>query len=112
MRRVYIIGTLFIWVTNMKSNGIRITVQVKPGAIQNAVTRFKDDVLQVKVAAPPVEGRANKELIVYLSKVFGVRKSNVVIEKGLTSRRKIISIVGLNQEQLVAALSEVLASGT
>ena len=105
-------STLFILVTGVTSNSIRITVQVKPGASQNAVTGFKDDVLQVKVTAPPVEGRANKDLIAYLSKIFSVRKSDVVIEKGLTSRRKIISVAGLNQGQLKVALSEVLTSGT
>ncbi len=93
------------------NDGIRIAVHVKPGASRNATAGLVGDVLQVKVAAPPVEGKANKELIAYLSKIFGVGKSDVVIEKGLTSRRKILSIYGLNQSQFESILSTVLASG-
>lgn len=80
---------------------IRIVVRVQPNAERNEVLGFKDDVLRMKIAAPPVKGKANQELITFLSDILGVRKSNLAIEKGITGRRKVISITGLTQTQII-----------
>ena len=92
----------------MSENVVRMAVHVQPGARQNLIVGFANDALQVKVAAPPVKGKANKELVVFLSKTLGVSKSSVVIEKGLASKRKIISIAGLTQEQFEAKLQNLV----
>ncbi len=78
-----------------------IIVQVQPNASQNKVIRFADGVLQLKIAAPPVKGKANQELIRFLSDILGVAKSNLTVEKGTTSKRKVISIQGLAQEEVM-----------
>jgi len=65
---------------------------------------FKAGVLQVRIAAPPVKGKANDELMRLLSDVLGVSKSNLAIEKGVTSRKKTIVITGLGQDQVVKLL--------
>jgi len=88
----------------------RIAVQVQPNASQNKVLRFQDGVLQVRIAAAPVKGKANRELINFLSDILGISKSNLTIEQGLTSRKKVISINGLTQSQALAQL-EKLVSG-
>ncbi len=82
----------------------RITVQVQPGAGQSKVVSFTSNILQVKIAAPPVKGRANKELMGFLSGLLGVSKSSINIEKGMTSRRKLIAISGLTQAQVLERL--------
>ena len=83
----------------------RISVQVYPNAAKNEVVDFIDGVLRVKVAAPPVKGKANKELIALISRVLGVDKSRVSISRGHTSRRKVIAIDGLSQEEITKRLS-------
>ena len=65
-----------------------------------------DGVLQLKIAAPPVKGKANQELIKFLSDIMGVAKGNLTIEKGATSRRKVISIQGLGQEEVLGRIRE------
>ncbi len=60
--------------------------------------------LRVKVAAPPVRGKANKELIDFLSQLLGISKSSIAIEKGLTSRKKVIAVKGLSQTQILERL--------
>ena len=80
---------------------IRIVVRVQPNAGRNEVFGFKDDVLRMRIAAPPVKGKANQELITFLSDILGVRKSNLAIEKGVTGKRKVISITGLTQTQII-----------
>lgn len=82
----------------------KIAVHTQPSASQNEVVGFKDGVLWVRLVAPPVKGKANQELIKLLSDVLGVSKSNLTIEKGITSRRKTVAIRGLGQEQVVRLL--------
>ena len=78
----------------------RITVRVQPKAKRNQVVRFEDGVLYLKIAAPPVKGKANGALLAFLSDILGVSKSRLSIEKGATSRTKVISIAGLTQEEV------------
>lgn len=82
----------------------KIAVHTQPNASQNEVVGFKEGVLWVRLVAPPVKGKANQELIKLLSDVLGVSKSNLTIEKGITSRRKTVAIRGLGQEQVVRLL--------
>lgn len=76
-------------------------LKVTPNAGRSVITDFTDGVLHVKVAAPPVKGKANRELIELLSKTMGVSKSAVRIVKGQTSRNKAVSIEGLSLEEII-----------
>ncbi|HEY91185.1 MAG TPA: YggU family protein [Dehalococcoidia bacterium] len=86
--------------------GARLNIQVQPGASRNMITRYADGVLHVKIAAPPVRGKANQELVKFLSKVLGVSKSSVIIEKGTTSRRKVVLVEGMKQADAEAILGK------
>ena len=90
----------------MKGERATIIVQVQPNASQNKLVGFADGVLQLKIAAPPVKGKANQELIKFLSDILGVARSNLTIEKGATSKRKVIAIEGLGQEEVVGRLEK------
>ena len=79
----------------------KIITVVQPNASQNEVLGFKDGVLHVRIAAPPIKGKANRELIRFLSDVLGVSRSKLTIEKGMTGKRKVIGINGLTQNQVV-----------
>ena len=85
----------------MKKERTLITVQVQPGASRNQVTRYADGVLHVRIAAPPVRGKANRELIAFLSDVLGVSRSSISIEKGHTSRRKVIAVEDMEQGEVM-----------
>ena len=87
----------------------RIAIQAHPGAKRNQVSRFEDGVWHLKIAAPPTEGKANRELIEFLSEILGVSKSHIAIEKGLASHRKLVAIEGLSKEDIKARLSIVIA---
>lgn len=87
-----------------------ITVRVYPNATKNGVVGFSDGVWQVRVAAPPIKGKANKELISFLSKVLGVGRSSLSITKGHTTRSKLITVDGLTQEELMKRLSSAVSS--
>jgi uncharacterized protein (TIGR00251 family) len=78
----------------------RITIRVQPDAKRNEVIRFEDGVLSIKIAAPPVKGKANQSLIAFLSDILGVSKSRLSIEKGTTSRMKVIAVEGMKQAEV------------
>jgi len=82
----------------------RISLHVYPNALRNEIVGFSDGVLGVKVAAPPVKGQANRELVAFLSQVLGVSQSRLAILRGHTSRNKLISVSGLSQEEVLRRL--------
>jgi uncharacterized protein (TIGR00251 family) len=93
----------------MKEEQAKLVVQVQPGASRNKVTGFKEGVLYIRIAEPPVRGKANQELIKYLSGILGIDKSRIAIQKGTTSKRKLITISQLNQDQVVKNITSWLA---
>jgi uncharacterized protein (TIGR00251 family) len=78
---------------------------VHPNAARNELAGFSEGVLRVKVAAPPVRGKANRELIAFLAQKLGLSKGDLTILKGHTSRNKLVSIAGLTREELNQRLS-------
>ena len=78
---------------------------VRPNATKSEVVGFADGVFQVRVAAPPVKGKANKELIAFLSQFPDVSKSNLTILKGHTTKHKVIAIKDLSHEEVMKRLS-------
>jgi len=69
-------------------------VHVKPRAKVSKVLSVQGSELTVCVAAPPVDGAANEELVRTLAEHFGVPKRSVLIEKGQGSRTKLVRVVG------------------
>ena len=88
-----------------KIKSSRLPVKVTPNAGRNEITGFKEGVLQVRIGAPPDKGKANKELVDFLSAILGVRKSAVLIVKGQTSRHKVIAIEGMSNKEILKRLS-------
>ena len=92
----------------MAWNETRISLRVYPNAARSEVIGFTDGVLRVKVASPPVMGKANRELITLLSRVLGIAKNNLTIKKGHTNRSKVVDIYGLSQEDIIERLSPMV----
>ncbi|MEY3221490.1 MAG: hypothetical protein RLZZ203_346 [Cyanobacteriota bacterium] len=67
-------------------------VKVKPNAKQQKIEELADGSLSVHLKSPPVDGKANEELIKLLAKNFDVPKSSIRIKSGATSRQKLIEI--------------------
>ena len=76
------------------NRGLTFAVRVVPRASRSELVGEQRGALRVRIAAPPVEGAANKELIKLLSKSFRLPKNAVQIISGLTSRNKIVRIQG------------------
>jgi uncharacterized protein (TIGR00251 family) len=77
---------------------MRIVIRVRPGASRTAVGGSHDGALVVRVAAPAVDGRANEAALRALAKALGVRRRDVVLVSGATSRTKVIDVNGASQQ--------------
>jgi len=84
-------------------DGVRLAVRVTPRAKRNALagTIAGADgrpLLAIRLAAPPIDGAANKALLAFLADLFGLPKSAVAILSGETGRRKIVRLAGIDVE--------------
>ena len=91
----------------MKEEQATIVVQVQPNASQNKLACFKEGVWHLRIAAPPIKGKANQELLKFLSDILGIGKDDLTIAKGTTGKRKVIVIKGLAQNQVMEQLEKV-----
>lgn len=79
-------------------------VLVQPRASRTKVVGEHDGRLKIALAAPPVDGEANAALIEFLSDELGVRKAEITLLDGDTSRRKRLSVRGVAPAQVMAML--------
>jgi uncharacterized protein (TIGR00251 family) len=63
------------------------------------------DAVKLAITAPPVDGKANHAVVEYLSDLFRVPKSSIVIVSGETGRNKLIAVRGMRAEQVLKALN-------
>jgi len=82
------------------SSGIRMTVHVKPRSAETKLIIEADGEITLHVTAPPLEGKANKEIVKWLAKKFGKSSSQVRLIAGLHSKTKIIEILDVNQAEV------------
>jgi uncharacterized protein (TIGR00251 family) len=79
-----------------RAGTVRLRVRVKPRASKDRVVGVRDGMLEVAVAAPPVDGEANLALCSFLAKTLGLPRSAVQVVSGETARFKLLSLSGLD----------------
>jgi uncharacterized protein YggU (UPF0235/DUF167 family) len=91
------------------SYSFRITFWVKPRAPMTRLIGRHGDGWKVELKAPPEGGRANEELLAFLAKLLGVRKENLCLLSGASSRRKVVSVespLPMDLERVLARAAE------
>ena len=86
------------------SQGLSLSLAIQPGARKNQIVGEFDGCLKLKIAAPPVDGEANKAVLSWLAKLLGLKKSQLELASGATSRRKIIKIQGVTPDAVLSLL--------
>lgn len=71
---------------------ITLTLHIQPGAKKTEVVGLHGDALKIRLAAPPVDGKANAALIGFVAERLGLAKSAVSLKSGQTSRRKVLEV--------------------
>lgn len=80
------------------AGGVRVSVHAQPGAKRTEVVGLHGEALKVRIQAPPLEGRANDELIRFLADTLSVPRANVSLLRGEKSRAKVFEISGVQEK--------------
>ena len=81
-----------------------IRVKLIPRSSRSRIAGKDGEAYKVKVNSPPVDGKANKELISLISKTLGISKGSIEIISGKTSRIKLLRLRGIDKESVVALM--------
>ncbi len=98
------------------ADGITLALRLTPRAARDAIGGIVDDadgrpLLRVRLAAPPVEGAANRALVALLAAGFALRKADVTIRAGETGRVKRVHLAG-DPPALLRRLGELVPAAT
>lgn len=86
-------------------DGIELSIVVQPRASKTRLVGEHGGALKIQLAAPPVDGEANAELLEFLSRLFGVARRQVELVSGEASRRKRVQVRGVDEAQARARLA-------
>ena len=89
-----------------KDEGLIIRLKISPNASKNEIIRSSDGI-KIKITAQPIDGKANKCLVEFISKKYKIPKSSIEIVRGETSKEKTILIKNLDNDKLEIIKSEL-----
>lgn len=82
------------WFRIANDGRITLTLHIQPGAKKTEFSGLHGDALKIRLAAPPVDGKANEALLRFVADSLGLAKSAVILKSGQTSRRKVLEVTG------------------
>jgi len=80
-------------------DGLTLTLRISPNASKNEIIKTPEGI-KVKITAQPIDGKANKALVEYLSKLWKIPKTSIEIIRGETSKEKILLFKNLTPEKI------------
>lgn len=92
-----------------KGGRVWLRVLVKPQSRKAGLLGLHAGSLKIAVKAPPLEGRANQDLIEVLADLLGCARSQLTVEQGASSRNKLVSVSGLDRNRILRILEKLLS---
>ena len=86
--------------------GVDLQLYIQPRASRTRAVGTHGDALKLQVAAPPVDGEANAELVEFLARTLGVTRTSVQLLAGDGARRKRVRVLGSTVDAVLQALGE------
>jgi uncharacterized protein (TIGR00251 family) len=77
-----------------------LSLHIQPGAKKSEVAGLHGAALKIRLAAPPVDGKANAALLAFVAKQLNLPKSAVSLKSGQTSRQKVVRVEGADEARL------------
>lgn len=94
------------WVRQDDSGSLTLRLHIQPGARKTEIVGSHGDALKIRLAAPPVDGKANAALIAFLAGELGVPKAQVELVGGASSRGKLLRVSGASAEAVARFLTK------
>jgi len=89
---------------NEKDGAVTIRVRVQPRAPRTELAGEHDGALKLRIASPPVDGKANEECMRYLAKLLKVSATSIEIIAGESSRNKVVRVSNTSARRVLEAL--------
>jgi uncharacterized protein (TIGR00251 family) len=93
------------WYRQAADGRITLTLHIQPGAKKTEFAGLHGDALKIRLAAPPVDGKANEALVKFVAETLKLPKSAVNLKSGQTSRRKVLEVQGADASAIAAFAS-------
>jgi uncharacterized protein len=77
-----------------------IKVLLSPNASNSRVLKWHEEQIKIAISSPPTEGKANKELLVFLAKLLNIAKNRLKIIRGQKSKSKQVEVLGISLEKV------------
>ena len=90
------------WFRVAADGRITLTLHIQPGAKKTEFAGRHGDALKIRLAAPPVDGKANEALIKFVAETLKLPKSAVSLKSGQSSRSKVLEVIGADAAQVAA----------
>ncbi|MCP4342540.1 MAG: YggU family protein [Desulfobulbaceae bacterium] len=87
---------------------VLLRLHIQPKASKSRIVGLHDGCLKIAVAAPPVEGKANKAVVKLLADFLGVPARDVAVKSGVQSRRKVVAVKALDATKIRNMLEKML----
>jgi uncharacterized protein (TIGR00251 family) len=88
----------------MTGESALLSIRVQPRAKRDEVVGERAGAIVIRLAAPPVDGKANAALTAFIAKAAGVPRSRVEIVRGASARDKLVRVTGVAEDALRRAL--------
>jgi len=77
-------------------DGVTLSLHIQPGAKSSEIVGLHGDALKVRLAAPPVDGKANAALLEFIADCLEVARNRVELKSGQSTRRKVLAVAGID----------------
>ncbi|GHU13098.1 UPF0235 protein [Betaproteobacteria bacterium] len=94
------------WFHIDKDGGFCLALHIQPGAKKSGVAGLHGEALKIRLAAPPVDGKANAALLAFVAEWLNVPKQAVTLKSGQTSRQKVVRVEGVDASALAALVTD------
>ena len=93
------------WFRLTAAGGATLSLHVQPGAKKSECAGLHGEALKIRLAAPPVDGKANEALLRFLAQRLAIPRQQISLKSGQTSRQKVVEIESVTAERLAALLT-------
>lgn len=94
----------------IKDNSFFISLLIQPNSKKTEIQGIHDNKLKVRIHSPPVDGKANEEVIRFFSKILEIKKSHIDIVKGHTDKNKLLQVFGISESALVEKIMVLVSN--
>ncbi|WP_205204109.1 DUF167 domain-containing protein [Azonexus hydrophilus] len=93
------------WFRLTAAGGATLSLHIQPGAKRSECAGLHGEALKIRLAAPPVDGKANEALLRFLAQRLAIPRQQISLKSGQASRQKVVEIESVTAERLVALLT-------